>query len=359
MFSRSCSGSIENQCMILLCEKLTKRGGSQIKTTNASASAFGWDFQSNAAIILMLKNIEKATKVKVEGFTEDVEITLADGKMLMSQVKSIVTPDDYRHVKEKLEAGLRTLNDAAKLSNIEQLVFVTNSPNPFNDTTTMFKFSSPLNMVPFKELPAICQQTILNIRSSKGYDFDTALLMVCVIQFYGENEEERYKVLSTLTTEFLNDLEVYRISTNKLLTLWQHSFAVNATQLSTSISKKQMVWPIIAITCEVGEDDAELIDYDESDVTVILERYRSIINNNSERFEFVSRVLSDYNEFHPEMKTKERTKKFIEESWRNYKDGFDLKWADLDTIEMVVRLTIANVIRGRRVITEIKNKVKL
>lgn len=43
-----------------------------MKSSNASASAFGWDFQSNAAIMLMLKNIEKASKVKVEGQTEDV-----------------------------------------------------------------------------------------------------------------------------------------------------------------------------------------------------------------------------------------------------------------------------------------------
>ena len=63
-----------------------------MKSTNASSSAFGWDFQSNAAIMLMLKNIDKATKVKVEGQTEDIEITFTNGKMLMSQVKSVVKP---------------------------------------------------------------------------------------------------------------------------------------------------------------------------------------------------------------------------------------------------------------------------
>ena len=330
-----------------------------MKSSNASASAFGWNFQSNAAIMLMLKNIEKAFKVKVEGSTEDVEITFTDGKMLMSQMKSVVQPDDYSHVKKNLEAGLRTLNNAAKLSDVEQLVFVTNSPNPFNNVTTMFKFSSPLNIVPFSELPAVCQQTINDICSSKGYDFNTETFIVCVMQFHGENEDERYKVLTSLTTEFLNKLGVHKISTNQLLTLWQHSFAVNATQLSQSITKKRMVWPVIAILCEVGEDDAEIEDYDESDVVEILQKYRSVINNNSERFEFISRVLSDYNEFHPEMKSKERTKKFINDSWKNYSDCFDLKNIDPTTEEMVIRLTVINVIRSRKVIAEIKGKVKL
>ena len=120
-----------------------------------------------------------------------------------------------------------------------------------------------------------------------------------------------------------------------------------------------MVWPIIAILCEVGEEDADLEEYDENDVTEILQKYRSVINNNSESFEFVSRVLSDFNEFYAEMKSKERTKKFIAENWRNYKNSFDLKSADQTTEEIVIRLTISNVLRSRKVISEIKGKVKL
>ena len=120
-----------------------------------------------------------------------------------------------------------------------------------------------------------------------------------------------------------------------------------------------MVWPVIAILCEVSEDDAELEDYDDSDIAAILQKYRSVINNNSERFEFVSCILSDYNEFHPEMKSKERTKNFVEENWKNYKNSFDLKSADSTTEEIVIRVTVANVLRSRKVIADIKGKVKL
>ena len=338
--------------------KLTK-GSNQVKSSNASASAFGWDFQSNAAIMLMLKNIEQASKVKVEGSTEDVEITFADGKMLMSQVKSVVKSDDYSHVIENLGKGLQTLNNAAKISNVEQLVFITNSPNPFNDPMTTHMFSSPLNIVPFIELPNICQEKIKSICTSKGYDFDIALLTVCVMQFHGESEDERYKVLSALTTEFLNSLGANKISTNQLLTLWQHSFNVNASQLTTSITKKRMIWPVIAILCEISEDDAELDEYDESDVAEILQKYKSVINDKSERFDFASRVLSDYIEFHPKMKSKEKTPKFIAEKWQDYKDSFDFRAADQTIEEMVVRLTLSNIIRSRRVIANIKGKVKL
>lgn len=179
------------------------------------------------------------------------------------------------------------------------------------------------------------------------------------MQFHGESEDERYKVLSQLTTEFLNSLGTHKIPTAQLLTLWQHSFAINATQQSTAITKRRMVWPVIAILCEVNEEDAELQDYDEHDIEEIVRKYKSVINNNSERFAFISRVLSDYNDYAKELKSKERTQKFINDKWSNYEDCFDLKSADQQTKEMVIRLTVANVLRSRKVITEIKGKVKL
>ena len=77
--------------------------------------------------MLMLKKIEKASKVKVEGENEDVEITFSNGKMLMAQAKAVEYPDYFRNVKGKLEAGLRTLDAASKIADVEQLVFAWHS----------------------------------------------------------------------------------------------------------------------------------------------------------------------------------------------------------------------------------------
>ena len=49
---------------------------------------------------------------------------------------------------------------------------------------------------------------------------------------------------------------------------------------------------------------------------------------------------------------------FSELGW-DYKNCFDLKSADQTTEEMVIRLTVSNVLRSRKVIAEIKGKVKL
>ena len=251
------------------------------------------------------------------------------------------------------------MNKASQIANIEKLVYVTNSPNPFSDVTTMYKFSSPLNMAPFSELPTSCQRAIGDICSTNGYSIDTSMLMVCVMQFHGESEDERYKVLQSVTMDFLNDIGVQSVSTSQILSLWQHSFTVNASQRTTSITKESMVWPIIAILCEVSEDDTELGDYDSSDVAEILQKYRAVINNNSERFEFISRILSDFNEFHSELTSKERVNRFISEKWMEYKSDFDLKNTDSATEKTVISLTISNVLKKRKEITRIKSRVKL
>lgn len=329
------------------------------RSSNATASAFGWEFQSNAAIMLMLQNIVNASKAKVEGEREDVEITLSNGKMLMAQAKSVENPEDVSFVIKKLKDALKTLNEASKISEVEQLVFVTNSPNPFNDVTTMYKFSSALNMVPYSELPRNCQNIIDEICITNGYNLDTSMLMVCVMQFHGKDENERYKVLISLTERFLGSLGVQRVSTDQILSLWQNSFRVNASQRTSVITKKSMVWPIIAILCEVRENDAELDDFDSADVSEILQKYRAVINNNCERFEFISKILDDFNDFCPELKSKERVNRFISEKWEKYKKEFDLKNTDAVTEETVIRLTIMNVLKSRRVIAEIKGRVKL
>ncbi len=67
---------------------------------NASPAAFGWDFQVNAAILLMLENIKEAKRVRVEGADEDIEIAFMDHTKVYAQAKAVEKPDDppYRRI---------------------------------------------------------------------------------------------------------------------------------------------------------------------------------------------------------------------------------------------------------------------
>ena len=46
------------------------------KNHNAAASAFGWEFQVNAAMVLFIRNLPEAASVIVEGACDDIEINL-------------------------------------------------------------------------------------------------------------------------------------------------------------------------------------------------------------------------------------------------------------------------------------------
>ncbi|MDR1677834.1 MAG: hypothetical protein LBS44_05515, partial [Deltaproteobacteria bacterium] len=238
-----------------------------MKTSNGVAAVFSLDFQINAAIILMLINIEKANKVKVERETGRVDITFSDNKLLIAQVKAVVNPHDFSQVKEKLEKGLQSLNQAAKFSDVEQLVYITNSPNPFNEGK--YRFINAVNMCPFSELPLNCQQIIIDICQSQNYDLDQTLLTIGVIQFFGQNEDERYKVMFSRIEEFLKNIEANSISIKELLTIWQNSFRQKASQKELTITKNDMIWPIIASVCKINEEAARLIDYDNQDIDEI------------------------------------------------------------------------------------------
>jgi formylmethanofuran dehydrogenase subunit D len=333
-----------------------------MKSSNASSAAFGWDFQCNAAIMLMLKNINVASAVKVEGQTEDIEIILNSGNAIYSQAKAVFNPyDDYSNVISKLKSGLRTLNNAAHQPNIEQLIYVTNSPNPFNQPQTIGAFSGELTSLNYNNLPESCKQEIEKLCAAEDYGFDRQLFSVYVMQFHGDGEN-RYKVIKGLINEFLNLVGLSDLGLGKhLLDLWQGFFFTNASQhdATLKITKEQMIWPLIVSICDLNTEDALLADYDEGDIDNIIRHYGSVINNNSERFEFVSKVLSCHNSYEPSMKSGTKTKMFIENCWSNYSNDFDVPTAELDVFEVIVKLAISNVIKRRDRIVKIKAGVNL
>lgn len=55
---------------------------------NRNASAFGWQFQINIAIFLMIKYFGKFKELKIEGIKEDIEIYLNNNKKVYVQAKS-------------------------------------------------------------------------------------------------------------------------------------------------------------------------------------------------------------------------------------------------------------------------------
>lgn len=342
---------------------LKYKGGINMKKRNASFSAFGWDFQVNAAIVLMLENIEEVDKVRVEGTTEDIELTLTSGKKIYSQAKSVVNAsNDFSNVRGKMSDALESLADAYKVGDSKQLIYVTNSPNPFNDESTRSVFYGASKRS-FNDLPSSCRETIEKMVSQLADGLDTNQLLVRVIPFETDDLTERYKEVKRVVDEF-----IYEVAPNypgmgrQVLEIWQKELFQNATQknIELTISKKQLVWTIIVLTTDVEKNESEYLEeVDSCDYHEIVRTYKNLINTCTERFEFATKIISDYNTYEYQGRTKDKLYDFINNQWENYLDEFEDNQIDEEIKEQIIKIILFNVLKQKWTVNSIKKKVKL
>lgn len=323
---------------------------------NASASAFGWDFQTNSAILLMLENIKTANQVRVEGKDEDIEITLNNNNKIYAQAKSVIKPDDYSNVIDKLSAALETLSLAARNGDGALFTYVTNSPNPFNNQRTLSYFTGRTHLL-FDELPAVAQEKIKKIVKNKGYgNLNLHKLDVRVIPFYGNDFKNRYKEIQACVNEFLGTVHVDFPGINtEIMEIWQKDLFKNATQTNTdiSVSKKEMIWPLIVLVVDKSIAKDYKIDFSDDEIGEIERKYKLIINQGTMSYDMISRVMSDYR------KTRVSIKQYVTNKWTSYKDIVDGIDIDDAIKQSLIQIILYRILTQKHCIQEIKEGVNL
>lgn len=323
---------------------------------NASASAFGWDFQANSAILLMLENIKDAKRVRVEGADEDIEITLQDQTKVYAQAKAVEKPDDTSNVISKLTKALETLSDAAKKGDGSIFSYVTNSANPFNSQQTLSYFTGRTHLY-FDELPNLAQEKIEEIIKTKGYsDLDLQRFDVRVIPFYGNDLKNRYKEIQACINEFLAEVHVDVPGINaEIMEIWQRDLFQNATQSDTSISvtKERMIWPLIVLVVDKTAASEYKKDFDDDEIGEIERKYRMIINQNTMSYEMISRVLSNFK------KSRKSQKQYVADCWGDYLDVVNMIEADDTVKESLIKIILYRILTQREYIRDIKRGVNL
>ena len=332
--------------------------------TNASDSIFGWDFQINAAIVLMLEDIENVQKVRVEGRTEDIEITLTDGEFVFSQAKALSDPSSTKNVRKKLADGLGTLNQAAKQSGVCKLIYITNAYDPLADKKSMPSFYGQ-SRKPYASLTDSAKKVIDNILTKENYnDIDKSKLFVYTLPF--ENDlNDRYKVVIEKVKDFIASIKSNLSgSAQDVLDIWQQQLFENATLHDTAIvlTKKDIMWPLIVVMCDDGfranpfsEDfDDGIYVYDE-----ISSKYKSFISCKCQKFTFATRVLSDYQDYVSVKTGNDRIIEFINNQWSTYLDEFTSDGNTEELLNRLVKIILFQLLRQRYLINEVKKKVKL
>ena len=218
------------------------------KNRRANATLFGFDFQRNAAIVLMLENIKELKSVRLEGNEEDIEISLNDGQKILAQAKAIeASSKDFSHVRENLKKALLTLSEGAERVSARQLIFITNSTNPFKEPDSRNVFGGFPSRRKFEDLPQSSKDLVQNYLKQIKRPLDLSKFIVQTFPFETDDETERYKFVMQKVNDFIGALNgnfTYGLG-KWLFDVWNENVFINGTKKDSSIqlTKEDIIWP--------------------------------------------------------------------------------------------------------------------
>lgn len=271
-----------------------------MSNSQASAVIFGFQFQINAAIYLMIKYFSDFDKIKVEGGQEDIEVFLHSNKKIYAQAKSkqFPTKDNKGH-SEKLKEALRTLSNVDDYEN-HDLMYISNlEENPLNSGTKEFE---GLSFLRYDELKEESKKKIDNQILKEKYNIDTSKLIIAKIPFYGDDWEQRHKEISKKMAEFVSNISPSLSSfANKIITIWEDEFLHNASVKSPkiTINKENVVWGLVV--CKLQLDDVkkfdEKLEIEEINFLEAIDEYEKIIDIKSSSFLDYNKIISLYSQY--------------------------------------------------------------
>ncbi len=330
----------------------------------AAPSLFGWDFQINAAIAILIDNMSDIEEVRLEGSKQDIEITLSNNKKIYAQAKSVEKAGDYSNVKKHLTNALISLNKHASDStdDVKQFIYITNSENPLGNQNTISQFIGPYIRQKYSNLSDKAREIVDNAldKADKDIRIDKEKLFIYILQFQnGMSDNDRYTNIKRIVDEFVESILENRNGIGgKILDVWQKELLLNGSISNTSITlnKKQLTWIIVVKAIENSlEDNSFYKKFDISEIQAVQSHFKETINNATVKFGLITTVLSDFNEFTPNERHK-KTEEFIEQNWENYKSEFSVESLPSDTQEILIKTILARIIYQSNTINNMKVK---
>ena len=337
---------------------------------NASPAAFGCEFQVNAAIMLILRNIRDMTSVVIEGEHEDIEVALGSNRTLYCQAKAHFNancPGDGSTT--RLNEAMITLAEAVAQCDCSQVIFATNDPMPFGKRISANNFGRD-SFFEYHELEQNQQDYIEEVAQKVG--FPTSSLNRCaffVFHFFGSDESTRYEKVNDAIRNFLGNLgtrDALLIPPEQLRGIWYEMLDFNSSvkpeEETKTVTKKKFIWPLVFELVDLPSTKIPIEEIDEDDWEEAQSRYKIVVNAQSERFDVFTRIATDYAEYCKtnRLSSCEAKKRFFEKYWQKYVDL--LGAGSIPEIEGKMSYTclvMAKVIKKRETITEVKNAVNL
>ena len=270
-----------------------------MKSGNAGAVIFGFQFQIDAAICLFIRNIKNISIMKVEGRFQDVEFYLNNNSIIYCQVKSIHNPKTTKKNHNKLIEAIKSLVKC-KLNHGDVLMFCSNQFEPLISDDLIFNNDSILEYS-YSDLNNNSRELIkryFNKHLSSNYN---KLSIVKIPYRISSNIDTKRVFIIDEVKKFLQKINEGDWRASSLVSLWHDTLENSATSTEGKfyVSKSEFVWIIIAHLLD--QKTSEIIDYidDESLLEDIERKYKSLIHNKINNFEASNYIIGLYKEqFH-------------------------------------------------------------
>lgn len=327
--------------------------------SNASASAFGWEFQAYTAIFLAFEFIENLTNIKVEGLVDDVEIYCSDTEPIYVQVKSQEKPEPSTNTLTHLENGLKTLVNASAKSKYSRLFYISNIHNPLKNNQFINYFSNGKTKYSYDELPEKAQELIEkkvnDIYKKTGLsqkDFEINKFHIYTIPFYGTDKKTKLREIHKQVGEFLHKIGYKDYIVTDLLDYYFSNFFHNATTKTIKIHINEILWPII-VKGSLNLSEEELDMHDEGIIDEVKATYSHFIEKASHQFELVTKVINDFNDQKGRPGGKSLSiDTYINNHWENFVDSIPCNEKDCE--EILIKIILLKILSARYKLNKIK-----
>ena len=328
----------------------------------ADAVVFGFDFQVNAAIVLFLDNLKDVKSLRLEGNYEDIEIELDNGKYVLAQAKAVEkASSDFANVRANMKKAIESLSEGNQKVDAQELIMVTNSPDPFKDKDSKSVFYGHARRS-YDSLPESAKKYVDKYLGAVPTPFEKEKFTVQVIPFETDDDRERYKVIMECINDFVGEINPNIPGLGrKLLDVWHWQVFDSGDKHNAEIklSKKDIVWPILVkITEDFSCDDEFLEQFEPGLYEEISHRYAEIIETHCEKCESFIKILSEYNSFEASS-PKEKLNEFIEAKWKDFSDYFSAEKMEDEVKEAITRIVMYRVIKRRIAIDRVKEGANL
>lgn len=246
-------------------------------------------------------------------------------------------------------------------------MYVTNDEYPFGRSKQTSMFGS-YAYYEYKELPSAICGYIAEKAEAVGIDqADLDKFAVLVFGFYGEDDRTRYKIVRNCVQDWIDEAglgNVAAINSAQLRRTWELILKGNAQNpdVTVTVSKADLTWPLIAMVCEASKDDRMFDDYDEEIREDVLRAYKKTIEWHTTRYQLVTKVLSDFDDFkasRPRSNIGQTRSEFLSSRWESYVEELGAEHIDEERAELLVKIVLRKILVSNSVIRQIKEGVNL